>query len=418
MKIISDFVIKLTLFRSYRLVRSRTPGFHPGNSGSNPDGSTLMRILAIETSCDETAIASVEATGGLKNPRFKILKNLVASQIKIHRPFGGIVPTLAKREHLKNLPALLSKVKGQMSNIDLIAVTVGPGLEPALWTGINFAKEIYKEIKKLGNKEIRVIGVSHLEGHLYSNLLQITNYKLQTKNIFPAIALLVSGGHTILILMKDLTHYKKLGETRDDAVGEAFDKVARLLKLPYPGGPEIENLAKKGDAEAIVFPRPMLDQKNYDFSFSGLKTSVLYYLKGQNAEQYGTNAEKRGKIPYKSVSVPYNSVAKANVAASFQKAAFDVLISKTLRAAKEFSAKGGFASGGKIKSIMISGGVAANKTLANEFRKQLIKAKLPITQLLITKYPTDNAAMVAAAAYMSFLRKKKYKLTANGNLNL
>ena len=272
-----------------------------------------MRILAIETSCDETALAIVEAKGGLKNPRFKILKNLVASQIKIHRPFGGVVPNLAKREHLKNLPILYKKLvaSGNTLNPDLIAVTVGPGLEPALWTGINFAREIYSDLRQTtNNKQLKLIGVSHLEGHLYSNILE----NIRMKNIFPSIPLIVSGGHTILLLMKDLTHYKKLGETRDDAVGEAFDKVARLLNLSYPGGPEIEKLAKKGNHEEINFPRPMINQKNYDFSFSGLKTAVLYYLK--NSENL--------------------SVKKEDVAASFQRAAFDVLISKTLRAVKNF----------------------------------------------------------------------------------
>jgi len=346
-----------------------------------------MRILAIETSCDETAIASVEANGGLKNPRFKILKNLVASQIKIHRPFGGIVPNLAKREHLKNLPVLLSKVKGRMSNVNLIAVTVGPGLEPALWTGINFAKELKAKSYKLKPK---LIGVNHLEGHLYSFLLNPKAQNLKPKTLFPAVALLVSGGHTILLKMDSLTKYKKLGETRDDAVGEAFDKVARLLNLPYPGGPEIEKLAKKGDAGAIAFPRPMLNQKNYDFSFSGLKTSVLYYLRDNELKT----------INYK---------LKANVAAAFQKAAFDVLISKTVKAAKEY----------KAKSIMISGGVASSNSLRNYLKLRIKNEKLRINLIIPPKkFCTDNAAMIATAAYINFLRKKGNKLTANGNLNL
>ena len=349
-----------------------------------------MKILAIETSCDETAIALLEAKGGLQNPRFKILKNLVASQIKIHAPFGGVVPNLAKREHLKNLPILFRKLTANnqklTAKLDLIAVTVGPGLEPALWTGINFAKEIYKNLRlEKKNAKTEIIGANHLEGHLYSNLL-VANRESQI--VFPAIALIISGGHTILLLIKDLTHYKKIGETRDDAIGEAFDKVARLLKLPYPGGPEIERLAKKGNPSAINFPRPMLNQKNYDFSFSGLKTAVLYYLRD----------ESEPMLP--------------DIAASFQQAAFDVLIAKTLRAAKEFNAK----------SIMVSGGVAANKTLRKEFKKAIIQlpdyliTKLP--QLLITKFPTDNAAMVAVSGYINYLRNKKRRLTANGNLSI
>jgi len=379
-----------------------------------------MEILAIETSCDETAIALMEASGGLKNPRFKILKNLVASQIKIHRPFGGVVPNLAKREHAKNLPALFWKIfgisksefliskqipniKSQIQNIDLIAVTVGPGLEPCLWTGINFAKELYSKLRT-HNSKLKIVGASHLEGHLYSFLLpdKMLPYREARKNIFPAVALIISGGHTILILMKDLTHYKKLGETRDDAVGEAFDKVARLLDLPYPGGPEIEKLAlslSKGE-KLIPFPRPMIHQKNYDFSFSGLKTAILYYLRDQ-------------QLKAKSLKL------KADVAASFQAAAFDVLISKTLRAAKEFNAK----------SIMISGGVAANKTLKKEFQKAITNLR-PTTnnqrlELLITEFPTDNAAMIAVAGYINYSRNlpagkagKNRRLIANGNLGL
>ena len=354
--------------------------------------SIFMKILAIETSCDETAIALVEADGGLKAPKFKVLENLVASQIAIHRPFGGVVPNLAKREHTKNLPILYKKITDyglRIADVDLLAVTVGPGLEPALWTGINFAEGLRNK-----NKEIRVIGANHLSGHLYSFLLNTQPLKLKT-DIFPAVALVISGGHTILLLMKDLAHYKKLGETRDDAVGECFDKVARLLKLPYPGGPEIEKLAKLGNSKAIDFPRPMLNQKNYDFSFSGLKTSVLYHLR-----------DTKYDIRY--------TKYKTDIAASFQQAAFDSLIKKTLRAVEEFGAK----------SVMISGGVAANKTLQKEFKKQIsirfknkeIRNKKP--KLFVTKFPTDNAAMIAAGAYVDYLNKKKYKMMANGNLSL
>ncbi len=350
-----------------------------------------MRILAIETSCDETAVALLEASGGLRNPKFKILENLVASQIKIHRPFGGVVPNLAKREHMKNLPILFKQITKnyKLKTINLIAVTVGPGLEPALWTGINFAKELYGKLK-IENSKLKILGVSHLDGHLYSFLLPQKKINLKSsifnlKSVFPAISLIISGGHTILLLMKSLKNYKKLGETRDDAVGESFDKVARLLGLPYPGGPEIEKLAKKGNLEAINFPRPMMNQKNHDFSFSGLKTAVLYYLRDNK------NAKKE------------------DVAASFQKAAFDVLITKTIRAAKEF----------KAKSIMVSGGVAANKTLERELaaaiKKQFSKNK---PELLVTKFPTDNAVMIGAAGYINFLRKKNYKFEARGNLGL
>jgi len=373
-----------------------------------------MKILAIETSCDETAIALVEAEGGLSGPYFKVLKNLVASQIEIHRPFGGVVPNLAKREHNRNLPILFdklvnsskSKIKNQKSklqiksekffkDIDLIAVTSGPGLEPALWTGINFAENLHKDLKTNSLKlKAKLVGANHLSGHLYSFLLNSKSLILNSK-IFPAIALVISGGHTMLLLMKGLAHYKKLGETRDDAVGECFDKTARLLKLPYPGGPEIEKLAKLGNPKAVDFPRPMLNQKNYDFSFSGLKTSVLYHLRDTKYEIQNTKY-------------------KTDIAASFQQAAFDVLIKKTLRAVEEFGAK----------SVMISGGVAANKSLQKEFKKEInkrfkikeIRNKKP--ELFVTKFPTDNAAMIAAGAYVDYLNKKKYKLVANGNLSL
>src|SRR3989344_9132769 len=315
-----------------------------------------MKILAIETSCDETAIALVEAKGGIKNPRFAVLENIISSQIKIHRPFGGVVPNLAKREHIKNLPIILRKIlksqflisnsqskskklnaKRYTLNPDYIAVTVGPGLEPALWTGINFAQELSKQIKK------PLIGVNHMEGHLYSNWLpvaQVKSSKLKvesskkilkpsTLNLkpeirFPAIALIVSGGHTILLHMTAINKWTKLGETLDDAAGEAFDKVARMLELPYPGGPEIQKLAAKGNPNAIKFPRPMLNKPGYEFSFSGLKTSVLYYLRDyQPSTNNELNTNKRiRKFETESLF--------ADIAASFQQAVIDVLVKQTI----------------------------------------------------------------------------------------
>ena len=392
-----------------------------------------MRILAIETSCDETGVALVGASGGLQSPRFKILKNLVASQIKIHRPFGGVVPNLAKREHIRNLPILFkklavdfskSKFKSQKSkiqleskkplpttynilpNIDLIAVTVGPGLEPALWTGINFAKEIYRNLKpNTYNLKPKLIGANHLEGHLYSFLLpqKTKNLESRIKNlekVFPAVALIVSGGHTILLLMKSLTKWKKLGETRDDAAGEAFDKVARMLQLPYPGGPEIEKLSYRGST-SIDFPRPMMHDKSFNFSFSGLKTSVLYYLRDNLSS---TNNEL-------STNIRIRKFAKdslfADVSASFQQAVIDVLVHKTIRAAKEY----------KARAVMLSGGVAANRLL-----RKTLKAKCDMSHLTFCvpqiKYNLDNAVMIAVAGYMAHLRKKNYKLAAQGNLSI
>ncbi|MBI5733032.1 tRNA (adenosine(37)-N6)-threonylcarbamoyltransferase complex transferase subunit TsaD [Candidatus Jorgensenbacteria bacterium] len=350
-----------------------------------------MKILAIETSCDETAIALLKATGRLNSqtnkPRFKILKNLVSSQISIHRPFGGVVPNLAKREHLKNLPIVFERIASDPYQLkpDLVAVTVGPGLEPALWTGVNFAKEIRH--KYFPN--IKLLGVNHLEGHLYSFLL---SKKTKSSKIFPAISLIVSGGHTILLLMQSLTKTQKLGETRDDAVGEAFDKVARLLNLPYPGGPEIEKLARIGNPNAIAFPRPMIHTKDYDFSFSGLKTSVLYYLR--DIQKTEPNIQSSQKFI-------------ADVAASFQQAAIDTLITKTIKAAKTF----------RVKSIMLSGGVAANKTLRKNLKREGERSKMNFFSS-IPKFQTDNAVMIGIAAYISHLKKKNRHITAQGNLNL
>lgn len=399
-----------------------------------------IRILAIETSCDETAISLVEASGsvgalflGLPDGlQFKVIADVLSSQIDVHREFGGVVPNLAKREHIKNLPVLLERIVGNggankkainyelradnfFEKVDLIAVTVGPGLEPALWAGITFAKELAKKYKK------KLIGVNHLEGHLYSFLIQkiaraksqepnsrqLKNSKLKIQNlgeVFPAIGLVISGGHTVLVKMDSLLKYKKIGETVDDAAGEAYDKVARLLGLPYPGGPEIEKISLDGNVEAINFPRPMLGQKNYNFSFSGLKTSVLYYLRDN--------------------PLPKNDLAalrlrQANIAASFQKAVFDVLIKKTIRAVDEFGAK----------SVFISGGVAASKSLRQEFKKNLkihFKEKTSGSDTGVvgkinffpTDIATDNSLMIAAAGYLNFLTGKKYKIKADGNINL
>ena len=364
-----------------------------------------MKILAIETSCDETGIALVEAsvphlgtstqTGRpacADRPRFKIAASLIASQIKIHRPFGGVVPNLAKREHEKNLPILYRRIFGTATKekrlwgkIDLIAVTVGPGLEPALWAGITFAEELAKKYKK------PLVGANHLEGHLYSFLLQkktpISNSQFPISKLFSAVALIVSGGHTILLKMSDLYTWKKIGETRDDAVGEAYDKVARLLNLPYPGGPEVERLARSGNPRAIDFPRPMIYHKNYDFSFSGLKTSVRYYIVTH------PGADK-------------NTETKADIAASFQEAALDVLVKKAGRAIEETGAK----------ALFVSGGVSINNALRGRFKKEFGKK----VQLYFPsrKFCNDNAVMIAAAAYIKFIQGKKYRPAAQANLNM
>ncbi|MEK7212364.1 MAG: tRNA (adenosine(37)-N6)-threonylcarbamoyltransferase complex transferase subunit TsaD [Patescibacteria group bacterium] len=391
-------------------------------------------VLGIETSCDETAMALIEASGSLSTlPRFKILKEEVASQIKVHRPFGGVVPTLAKREHQRNLPILYRKIfsetaakqnakKMRIENVDLIAVTVGPGLEPALWAGITFAQELQARINadinadKRGKKKVELIGTNHLEGHLYSFLLP----KKKPTTYFPAIALIVSGGHTILLFVQNLTTWKKLGETRDDAVGEAFDKVARMLGLPYPGGPELERIAKRGKGDAIQFPRPMIHDKSYDFSFSGLKTAVLYYLRDSQKYDARVNipqveAEGRGSMRRITQSAigdnlrchPRKSASTADVAASFQRAAIDVLVKKTIRAAKEL----------RTRSVMLSGGVAANTVLRKALQKEARKIGSSFF-VAEQKYNTDNAVMIAAAGYIDYLRKKKHRLVANGALNI
>ncbi|MDD5710977.1 MAG: tRNA (adenosine(37)-N6)-threonylcarbamoyltransferase complex transferase subunit TsaD [Candidatus Colwellbacteria bacterium] len=336
-----------------------------------------MRVLTIETSCDETAMAVVEAKGGIRSPRFKVLKSEISSQIELHRPFGGVMPGLAKREHLKNLPPIEKTLDIDWEKVDLMAVIIGPGLEPALWTGIEYAKKLAKEHKK------PLLGVNHLEAHLYSPLLSL---KERDRNIpLPAIGLIVSGGHTILLALEKIDRWKKIGETRDDAVGEAFDKVARLVGLPYPGGPEIQKTAEKGNPNAIVFPKPMINQKNLDFSFSGLKTAIFYYLRDK-------------KMTPK---------LRADVAASFQKTVIDILITKTLRAAWQYGAK----------SVVLAGGVAANKPLRDALKKKVKKDGLNF-YVAGLQYSTDNAAMAAAAAYVDHLKGKRYRITAQANLNL
>jgi N6-L-threonylcarbamoyladenine synthase len=323
-------------------------------------------ILGIETSCDETAIAVVDASGGLTSPAFRVRANIVSSQIKMHAPYGGVVPNLAKREHIRNLPIILEQtlrkagIGDPKKEIDAIAVTVGPGLEPALWTGITFTQKLVEEWN------LPVVAGNHMEGHLVTPLLNARVSKV----VFPAIALLVSGGHTEIVLVKKWGDYKVLGETVDDAAGEAFDKVARMLELPYPGGPEVSRLARTGNRYGFSFPRPMLQQKNYNFSFSGLKTAVLYQLRDL----------AKTKTPF----------SKNDIAASFEDAVIDVLMLKTMRAAAEY----------KARSIIIGGGVAANAQLRTRMRDAVKKEKAGRTLYLAPLSMTgDNAAMIASAAY-------------------
>ncbi|RJQ13737.1 tRNA (adenosine(37)-N6)-threonylcarbamoyltransferase complex transferase subunit TsaD [Candidatus Parcubacteria bacterium] len=335
-----------------------------------------MKILAIETSCDETSIAIVEAWMVAKNtPKFKIVANTISSQVKLHAQYGGVVPNLASREHLKNLIPVFEETLKKASikkqdipkKIQLLAVTVGPGLIPSLIVGVNFAKTL----GLITN--LPIVGTNHLEGHIYSNWLDHS----QEIN-FPALNLIVSGGHTQLVLMKDCFKYRLLGETRDDAAGEAFDKIARLLGLGYPGGPAIDKASQNGNPEAFKLPRPMIDSKDFEFSFAGLKTAVLYMTRTMTSEEISQ------KTP--------------GIAASAQQAIVDVLISKTLGAAQQY----------KAKTIMVSGGVAANKKLREILtKKSTVPAFFPPIELA-----TDNAAMIAMAAYFNFLNKKSPSVQA------
>jgi len=337
------------------------------------------KILSIETSCDETAAAVLSVEDKKDFPIVKTLSSVVKSQIVLHSKMGGVVPEAAARAHVKNILPVTKKAltdaKVRLADVDYIAATRGPGLIPSLIVGVEFAKALSLASKK------PMIGVNHMLGHLYSPMLKMPS------GSFPMISLIVSGGHTMLVLMKDFKNYKVLGQTVDDAAGEAFDKVAKLLKLPYPGGPEVSRLASDGNPSAVNFPRPMINAKNYNFSFSGLKTAVLYHTRD------------------------FPKTSKADVCASFQEAVVDVLVAKTLRAAKEF----------KAKSISLSGGVAANQllrsTLSKAAKKVDAKFFVPPQNLC-----TDNAEMIGlAAAFMlhNGFKPKSYKtIKADSNLSL
>ncbi len=332
-----------------------------------------MKVLAIETSCDETAVSILQITGNFHVPKIKILSNIVASQVKIHAPWGGVVPNLAKREHQKNLPLIFKKALKEAylslknPKIDLIAVTSGPGLEPALWVGINFAQELAKKYNK------PLLAVNHLEGHIMSVLL-----RKPRKILFPALALVVSGGHTELVLFKKPLEYRVIGQTLDDAAGEAFDKVARLLGLGYPGGPVIAKEAEKfsGSERNIKLPRPMINSKDYNFSFSGLKTAVLYKIR-----------DLKEMTPD----------LKIEMAAEFQQAVIDVLIKKTIRLAKEYG----------VKTIILGGGVVANKELRRQMEDAVKNLKhKPVFLMPEMEFTGDNAAMIALAAYFRAMERK------------
>jgi N6-L-threonylcarbamoyladenine synthase len=325
-----------------------------------------IRILGIETSCDETA-ASVVEDGRL------ILSSVVASQIDLHAQYGGIFPEVASRQHIKTIYPVIDEALQQahmaLTDLDAIAVTRGPGLPGSLVIGMNAAKGL-----ALG-RSLPLIGVSHLEGHLYSAWLFKPEENPPAEPEFPLVALIVSGGHTELILMKDHLQYQHLGATLDDAAGEAFDKVARLLGLEYPGGPSIQSASVQGNPLAYNFPRAWLED-SWDFSFSGVKTAVM-----REVRQMETTRK---------------SLPVADLAASFQAAVVDVLVTKTIKSAREYSAK----------DILIAGGVSANRALRHSMQVRT-NCPLHIPPIWLC---TDNAAMIAGAGYHRFIRGQRDSL--------
>ena len=380
-----------------------------------------MRILSIETSCDDTGITIMEAKGGLKSPTFTVLSDQLAVQ-SIHAQFGGVFPMKAKIEHEKNLPILLAKaleetkLTTKKKPVDLIAVTYGPGLEPCLWTGIVFAQELAKKWN------VPIIPTNHMEGHIISAYGKSSGTFKIPKIEFPMLCLLVSGGHTELVLSKSFQKYKIIGKTRDDAAGEAFDKVGRMMGLDYPAGPKISKLAEKirnstenqtfrghnFSAEKLVqslgrrlaespkslfsvsFPRPMMYSKDFDFSFSGLKTAVLYTI--QKIKKLDENK-------------------KSEIALEFENAVVETLIHKTKKAAEKY----------KIKSLIVSGGVAAN----NHLRSEMGKAFAGITPVIIPprELTRDKSLMIGIAGYLQYIKRKgkvpnPKKIKATGNLKL
>ena len=364
-----------------------------------------MNILSIETSCDETAVSIIEALGDFPDAKYEVLGNALFSQIEIHREYGGVFPSLAKREHAQTIVPMLEKAIQQAniplaphaelfpeqkehvqkllerepglaeqllsfyeryntSAVEMIAVTAGPGLEPALWVGVNFAKAL----SYIWN--VPVVAVNHMEGHVLASIFD--GKRLATLK-FPAVSLLISGGHTELIKMSDWSQYEKIGQTRDDAVGEAFDKVARLIGLPYPGGPEISRLAAEArEANLPPFkadlPRPMLKSNDFDFSFSGLKTSVRYAVEDKDLSE----SDKRA------------------LARDFEDAVTEVLLNKTAKAVAEQN----------IQSLILGGGVSANTYIRSQFEKYFSKEHPDLDLYLPDpKLSTDNSIMIALAGH-------------------
>lgn len=329
----------------------------------------LINILAIETSCDETAASVLSGDLAGAQPNFKFRSSVVKSQIEIHKKTGGVVPEVAAREHMVNILPVTEKAltdaKLKLNQIDYLAVTSGPGLVVSLIVGTEFAKGLSLA------SGIPLLPTNHMEGHLYSAFAKHLN-----KVKFPVLSIIVSGGHTMFVLMKDYKNYKVIGSTVDDAAGEAFDKIARLLKLPYPGGPEISKIAKFGKTD-LKFPRPMLDKQNFQFSFSGLKTAVLYYIDKLTAQR---------KLNKRSLT----KQEKCDIAMSFENAVVDVLTTKAQRAVTKYG----------CKTISLSGGVAANTALREALRYMCIDQKISFS-VPDFELCTDNAQMIALAAYFN-----------------
>jgi N6-L-threonylcarbamoyladenine synthase len=334
-----------------------------------------MIVLAIETSCDDTG-AAVLLDGR------KILSNVVSSQIFIHQKYGGVVPELASRRHIESIVPIVSQAleeaKVTLSEIDGIAVTQGPGLVGSLLVGLSFAKSLSFA------RGIPFIGVNHIEGHLSAIFLEKDSPR------FPFIGLVVSGGHTSLFRVDGFGKYKRLGQTRDDAAGEAFDKVAKLLGLGYPGGPIIDELSKKGNPKAIRFPRPSLGKNSFDFSFSGLKTSVVNYVKSSPEPVEG-----------------YPEDLIRDIVSSFQEAVVEVLVKKTLQAAQYLG----------LRRIVVSGGVAANRRLRERMKEVASEEKMKV-YLPSPSFCTDNAAMVGVVGYEYLKRGIQSPLSLNAFSNL
>jgi len=329
-----------------------------------------MYVLGVETSCDETSVSIVKDGKD-------VLSNVVLSQIDIHKEYGGVVPEIASREHVKGITYVFDKAIHdaglRYEDIDLIAVTKGPGLIGSLLIGVNAAKVISL------NFNIPIIGIHHIAGHIYAN-------HIDNGMEFPLLALVVSGGHTELILMKEHYDFNKLGETQDDAVGEAYDKIARVLGLPYPGGPIVDKKAALGK-DNLNFPRPMIDSGDLNFSFSGLKSHVINVHHNLKQRQVEINIE--------------------DFCASFQEAVTDVLVAKTIMAKEKF----------KVKQIIVAGGVAANSGLRKKMKERIQDVPVYFPKMA---YCTDNAAMIAAAGYFQYIRnnQKADDLMLNGQSRL